>query len=63
MTAFDGRFPDRCVWKGKNHTRILKLRGTSMEIKNWTYEEFPEFTEVIDGVEVIDTTRDEASID
>lgn len=34
-----------------------------MEIKNWTYEEFPEFTEVIDGVEVIDTTRDEASID
>ena len=33
-----------------------------MEIKNWTYEEFPEFDEEIEGVEVIDTTGDEVGI-
>ncbi len=33
-----------------------------MEIKNWTYEEFPEFTDAVDGAEVIDTTGDEVGI-
>ena len=33
-----------------------------MEIKHWTYEEFPEFTDAIDGVQVIDTTGDEVGI-
>lgn len=33
-----------------------------MEIKNWTYEEFPEFTEAIEGVEVIETTGDETGV-
>jgi len=30
-----------------------------MEIKEWSYEEFPEFTEEIEGVEVIKTSGDE----
>ena len=33
-----------------------------MEIKNWTYEEFPEFTDKIEGVKVIDTTGDELGV-
>lgn len=27
-----------------------------MEIKEWTYEEFPEYIEVLEGVPVLDTT-------
>ncbi len=30
-----------------------------MEIKAWTYEEFPEFTEEVEGAQVLETTGDE----
>ena len=30
-----------------------------MEVKEWTYEEFPEFTEEVEGAQVIATTGDE----
>ena len=30
-----------------------------MEVKEWTYEEFPEFAEELEGVGVIRTTGDE----
>lgn len=30
-----------------------------MEVKPWTYEEFPEFTETVEGAHVIETTGDE----
>ena len=30
-----------------------------MEVKNWTYEEFPEFTEAVEGAQIIETTGDE----
>ena len=33
-----------------------------MEVKEWTYEEFPEFTEKIDGVGIIETTGDELGV-
>ena len=33
-----------------------------MEVKNWNYEEFPEFSEKLDGVEVIPTTGDELGV-
>lgn len=33
-----------------------------MEVKNWSYEEFPEFTDVPEGVEVIETTGDEQGV-
>ena len=34
-----------------------------MEIKNWSYEDFPEFTDEIEGAEVIPTTGDEIGIE
>lgn len=33
-----------------------------MEVKEWTYEEIPEFTEEIEGVQVIQTTGDEMGV-
>ncbi len=33
-----------------------------MEIKEWSYEEFPEFTDIVEGVEVIPTTGDELGV-
>ncbi len=33
-----------------------------MEIKNWTYEEFPEFSEEVPGAKIIKTTGDEQGI-
>ena len=33
-----------------------------MEVKLWTYEEFPEFNEKLEGVEVIETTGDELGV-
>ena len=33
-----------------------------MEVKLWTYEEFPEFNEKLDGVKVIETTGDEQGV-
>ncbi len=40
-----------------------KRKGeTLVEIKEWSYEEFPEFTETVEGVEVIPTTGDELGV-
>ena len=33
-----------------------------MEIKNWSYEEFPEFTEEVEGAGIIETTGDEVGV-
>ena len=33
-----------------------------MEIKDWTYEEFPEFDETVEGAEVLSTTGDEVGL-
>ena len=33
-----------------------------MEVKNWSYEEFPEFTESIEGAVCLDTTGDEIGV-
>lgn len=33
-----------------------------MEIKNWTYEEFPDFTETVPGAKVLPTTGDEVGV-
>ena len=33
-----------------------------MEIKNWTYAEFPEFSETVEGAKIIETTGDELGI-
>ena len=33
-----------------------------MQVKPWSYDEFPEFTETPEGVEVIDTTGDEPGV-
>ena len=33
-----------------------------MEVKQWSYEEFPEFNEPLEGVEVIETTGDEQAV-
>lgn len=33
-----------------------------MEVKEWTYEELPEFTEEVEGAQVIDTTGDEMGV-
>ena len=30
-----------------------------MEVKEWTYEEIPEFTEEVDGAHTVQTTGDE----
>lgn len=33
-----------------------------MELKDWTYEELPEFTEPVEGVSVLSATGDEVSV-
>ncbi len=33
-----------------------------MEVKNWTYEDLPEFTEEVEGAKVIETTGDEVGV-
>lgn len=33
-----------------------------MEVKAWSYEEFPEFTDAVEGATVIDTTGDEVEV-
>ena len=33
-----------------------------MELKPWTYEEFPEFSEPVEGAEIIETTGDEQGV-
>lgn len=33
-----------------------------MEVKEWTYEEFPEFAEEVEGAERIPTTGDEIGV-
>ncbi len=33
-----------------------------MEIKDWTYEEFPEFDETVEGAGVLSTTGDEVGL-
>ena len=33
-----------------------------MELKEWTYEEFPEFTDEVPGAKWIDTTGDEVGV-
>ena len=33
-----------------------------MEVKEWTYEEFPEFTEEVEGAHIIETTGDEPGV-
>ncbi len=33
-----------------------------MEVKPWTYEEFPEFTEEVEGAHIIETTGDEVGV-
>lgn len=33
-----------------------------MEIKKWTYEEMPEFTDAVEGAQVLDTTGDEQGV-
>ena len=33
-----------------------------MEVRRYTYEEFPEFNEAIEGVKTIETTGDEISV-
>ncbi|MDE6890472.1 MAG: alpha/beta hydrolase, partial [Lachnospiraceae bacterium] len=33
-----------------------------MEVKEWTYEEFPEFTEEVEGARTISTTGDEMGV-
>lgn len=33
-----------------------------MEVKNWNYEEFPEFTRELEGVEIIETTGEELGV-
>jgi hypothetical protein len=33
-----------------------------MEVKEWSYEEFPEFSEQIEGVSLLSTTGDEVRV-
>lgn len=37
-------------------------RGTCMEVKEWTYEEIPEFVEEVEGAHMISTTGDEMGV-
>ena len=50
---------------GKTYDTICKTiteRGDLMEVKEWTYEEFPEFAEEVEGAERIPTAGDEIGV-